>query len=109
MGNDTKSEYRNSALFEDGFARLFKSRLFMSFLCSEQDEKAFFRRQCCLCGCSQVYLGSLYLNIHSDKRLKSSKDPDSKFRKIIVENYRNHHRNKRIANEENQKRKQGVV
>ena len=101
MDNDKISEYMDSSSFEDGPFRLFKSRLFMSFLCSEQDEKAFFRRQCCLCGCSQAYLGSLYSNTHSDKRSKSAEDPDSKIRKIIVEDYRNHHKNKRIANEEN--------
>lgn len=109
MDNDKISEYMDSSSFEDGPFRLFKSRLFMSFLCSEQDEKVFFHRQRCLCGCSQAYLGSLYSNIHSDKRSKLAENPDSKFRKIIVEDYRNHHKNKRIANEENQKRKQGVV
>lgn len=101
MDNDKKTEHRESALLEDRVALLFKSKLFMSFLCSKQDEKAFFSRQRCLCGCSQVYLSSLYSNLHSDKGSKSEEDPGSKFRKKIVEDYRNHHKNKRIANEEN--------
>ena len=91
MDNDKNSEYMDSASFEDGLSPLFKSKLFMSFLCSKQDEKVFFCRQRCLCGCSQFYLGSLYSNMHPDKRSKSAEAPDSKSRKIIVEDYRNHH------------------